>query len=155
MESFLIAIFAILVLLFLWNLALSFLFERVQRRQKTLFLGKRAKDLEEIIFEILKNQKESQKEIEEIKDSIKKLKPILQNSIQKVGIVRFNPFSNMGGNQSFSVAFLDQKDNGVVITSYHSKEGTRVYAKPINQGHSEFPLTQEEKEAIKKAIYKK
>ena len=83
---------------------------------------------------------------------IKKLEDVALHSIQKVGIIRFNPFEGAGGNQSFSLAILDQKDDGLVISSYHSKESTRIYAKPIRQGESKYPLTKEEEKAIKKAI---
>jgi replicative superfamily II helicase len=153
--DFEIIIFGVLGLLFLWNLILSIFFQKMNQRQKVLFSGKKAQDLEGVIFEILKKQKIDEKEIEKIKESIKNLELISLRSIQKIGMVRFNPFSDMGGNQSFSIALLDQKNNGVVVTSYHAKEGTRIYAKPIKEGRSSFTLTEEEKEAIEKAIFEK
>jgi hypothetical protein len=74
------------------------------------------------------------------------------SSIQKVGVVRFNPFSDVGGNQSFVIALLDSKNSGLVISSLHGREGTRVYAKPVSAGKSEHHLSTEEIQAIKKAI---
>ena len=68
-----------------------------------------------------------------------------------MGIVRFNPFSGVGSDQSFSVALLDKNDNGIVITSLYNREGNRVYAKPIKTGVSEYLLSTEEKSAIEKA----
>jgi len=155
MMDFEIIVFAALVFFFLWNLILSIFFQKMNQRQKALFSGKKTQDLEGVIFEILKRQKVSAKEIEKAKESIKKLEAFSLRSIQKVGMVRFNPFSDMGGNQSFSIALLDQKNDGVVLTSYHAKEGTRIYAKPIKGGKSNFTLTDEEKEAIEKAIFGK
>jgi len=70
---------------------------------------------------------------------------------QKFGIVRFNPFSDVGGNQSFSIALLDANDNGIVITSLYDREKCRLFAKPIKKGESKFPLSKEEKEVIKLA----
>ena len=77
------------------------------------------------------------------KDGVKNLK--------KFGIVRFNPFSEIGSNQSFSIVVMDEENNGFVITSLFTRNENRVYGKPIKNGVSEYQLTDEEKEAIKKA----
>lgn len=69
-------------------------------------------------------------------------------NVNKIGMVRFNPFEGFGGNQSFSLAILDGNDNGAVVTSLFSREANRVYGKPVKQGTSEFKLTEEEKKAI-------
>ena len=66
-------------------------------------------------------------------------------------MVRFNPFSDVGGDQSFSLALLDKRNNGIVITSLYAREGSRVFGKPIENGLSPHSLSEEEKEAIKKA----
>ena len=73
-------------------------------------------------------------------------------NIQKVGLVRFNPFSETGGNQSFSLALLDGEDSGFVITSLHSREITRTYAKEVSKSKQEgYELSVEEKRAVKSA----
>ncbi|PIQ05298.1 MAG: hypothetical protein COW72_02875, partial [Candidatus Nealsonbacteria bacterium CG18_big_fil_WC_8_21_14_2_50_37_10] len=69
-------------------------------------------------------------------------------SIQKIGLVRFNPFKEIGGNQSFSVALLDGNDSGIVVTSLYSREGNRVYGKPIEKGVSNYLLSEEEKQVL-------
>jgi len=69
--------------------------------------------------------------------------------LHKVAVVRFNPFKELGGNQSFAIALLDGNKSGIVISSLHTREGTRVYSKPILEGKSEkYALTEEEKNAI-------
>ena len=83
---------------------------------------------------------------------IKNLEGICEKTIQKTGLVRFNPFNDMGGNQSFVIALLDDKNNGFVISSLFVKEGNRVYAKAIKAGKSDHALSNEEKEAIEKAL---
>ncbi|MCX6722418.1 MAG: DUF4446 family protein [Candidatus Staskawiczbacteria bacterium] len=75
--------------------------------------------------------------------------------MQKTGIVRFNPFNEMGGNQSFVIALLDDKNNGFVISSLFSKEGNRVYAKTVKAGKSDHMLSSEEVEALNMAINSK
>lgn len=72
-------------------------------------------------------------------------------SIQHVGVVRFNPFPDTGGNQSFAVAVLNAVGNGVVLSSLHSRAGTRVYLKQVADGRAETALSTEEEEAIRRA----
>ncbi len=102
--------------------------------------------------EVLAQFNDLEKNLEKLSEELKTLKQESQFSVQKVGIVRFNPFSEIGGDQSFSVALLDGKDDGVVVTSLYSREGNRVYGKPIKKGTSEYSLSGEEKKAIEKAI---
>jgi len=111
------------------------------------FKKKEPENLKEIISQF-KDLKENFKKISEELDDLKKRNKF---SIQKVGLVRFNPFKEVGGDQSFSVALLDENDNGVVITSLYSREGNRVYGKPIKNGQSNYLLSEEEKTAIAKA----
>lgn len=76
----------------------------------------------------------------------------LQRSIQRIGVVRFNPFPDTGGDQSFAIALLDKIGNGLVISSLHSRADTRVFAKQIANGRSRYPLSDEEQDAIKAAL---
>ena len=76
----------------------------------------------------------------------------MQHAITKIGIVRFNPFKEIGGDQSFSIALLDEQRNGVLITSYYGRELNRIYAKPVQGGVSEHELSVEEKEAVNQAM---
>lgn len=71
--------------------------------------------------------------------------------LQRVGFLRFNPFRDAGGDQSFAVALTDQDGNGLVISSLHSRDVTRVYGKPLAAWESAYTLTDEEQSAITKA----
>jgi len=73
-------------------------------------------------------------------------------SLQRVGIVRFNPFEDTGGQQSFAIALLDARGSGFVISSLHSRQATRVYLKQVSQGRGEAALSNEESEAIRRAL---
>lgn len=73
-------------------------------------------------------------------------------SLQKVGIVRFNPFADTGGQQSFAIALLDSRGTGFVISSLHSRQATRLYMKVVAEGKSDTALGDEEAEAIKQAL---
>lgn len=71
----------------------------------------------------------------------------------RVGLTRFNPFEDLGGDQSFMLCLLDQNNSGVIITSLHNRDITRVYAKPIKNGEGDnFTLSKDEKSAILKTI---
>ena len=70
---------------------------------------------------------------------------------QKISLVRFNPFGDTGGDQSFSLAVLDAHNSGYVVTSIHGRQGTRVYVKPVDLGKSKYSLSAEEQQAITQA----
>ncbi|MDI6592025.1 MAG: DUF4446 family protein, partial [Patescibacteria group bacterium] len=114
------------------------------------FFKKRKKEPENF-QEILIRFKDLERNFERISEELENLKKENKFSVQKIGIVRFNPFSEIGGDQSFSIALLDGNDDGVVITSLYTSKENRVFGKPIKGGISEYSLSEEEKEAIKKA----
>lgn len=80
------------------------------------------------------------------------LEALVQQSIQKVGVVRFNPFADTGGDQSFAIALLDAEGNGLVLSSLHGRADTRIFAKPVQGGRSKHALSDEEQDAIRKAL---
>jgi hypothetical protein len=91
-------------------------------------------------------------EIKDYKDLKRKVDEVYNTAIKKIGVVRYNPFNEIGGNQSFVVAMLDGKNNGFVISSLFAKEGTRIFTKTVKSGKSEYALSKEEVEAVQKAI---
>ena len=106
--------------------------------------------------QVLERQLERVETLAQRLDAVNKLQHELEElthrTIQKVGIVRYNPFADSGGDQSFAIALLDSLGNGVVISSLHSRAETRVFAKPVQAGRSRYPLSDEEQDAIKKAL---
>jgi hypothetical protein len=77
---------------------------------------------------------------------------LLTRSVQHVGLVRYNPFQDTGGDQSFALALLDKRGDGVVVSSLHSRTMTRFYAKPIKSGASTTSLSEEEVQALQQAL---
>ncbi|HTH70106.1 MAG TPA: DUF4446 family protein [Candidatus Saccharimonadales bacterium] len=73
-------------------------------------------------------------------------------SLQKVGVIRFNPFQDSGGDQSFAIAMLDQRGSGVVVSSLHGRAETRIFAKQVTNGRSTHSLSDEEQQAIREAL---
>jgi len=87
----------------------------------------------------------------ELSRELENLKEASKFSVQKVGMVRFSPYKEVGGDQSFSIALLDADNSGIVISSLFSRTDNRVYGKPIVNGQSKYLLSEEEKQAIEKA----
>ncbi|MDO8663862.1 MAG: DUF4446 family protein [Candidatus Wildermuthbacteria bacterium] len=112
---------------------------------------KKTKKEPENLKEVLARFSDLEKSFERIQEELKKVKSESKFNIQKVGMVRFNPFKEVGSDQSFSIALLDGNDSGVVVSSLYTREESRIYGKPIKNGQSEYQLSGEEKEAINKA----
>ncbi|MEK7541041.1 MAG: DUF4446 family protein [Patescibacteria group bacterium] len=110
------------------------------------------KDLKEVLFKQIDKTKNQEEAINGVIARIKSLESISEKTFQKIGVVRFNPFNNLGGNQSFIIALLDGQNDGFVISSLFIKEGNRVYAKAVKNGKSEHSLSGEEQEALKRAM---
>ncbi|OHA62462.1 MAG: hypothetical protein A3E07_01065 [Candidatus Wildermuthbacteria bacterium RIFCSPHIGHO2_12_FULL_45_9] len=102
--------------------------------------------------ELIQQVQKLQEDLANTKKELQKFQQEMKKAITKVGVIRFNPFREIGGDQSFSVALLDESNNGVVITSYYGRDVNRIYAKPIQKGSSEYQLANEETEAVKKAM---
>jgi len=136
-------------------IALFLLWQRGNRLQKKLEIfwnGKEAKDLESVILKQKEDMAAFDKEIQELFEISNRLYKLGLQSIHKTEVLRFNPFKEVGSNQSFCVALLNGKNSGVVISSIHTREGTRVYAKPVTSGiEAGHPFTEEEKNAISTA----
>jgi len=105
----------------------------------------------ENIAEVLKELRSLRKSLAEIVQAQEALQKEDQLHLKKIGFLRYNPFSGVGSDQSFSLVLLDDQNNGILITSLFSREGNRVYAKTIEKGVSGYPLSEEEKEALKQA----
>ncbi|MDP2676287.1 MAG: DUF4446 family protein [bacterium] len=124
----------------------------IEVRLKRIFRGRRAKDLESLLAHIAEDVAEIQKQLQKDRREIKVIEQEIGRSMRHVGIVRFNAFHEAGGDQSFAVTLLNDKKDGVVISSLHNRETNRVYAKPIKEASSLHHLSEEEKEAIRRAL---
>jgi len=148
----LLGLIILVVLVFLaWNLTLHWQVHQTNKRIKMLFKGTKVADLEGVIFEQIKRLRQTEKSLEEINNFCQYLEKMSLKGLQKISVVRFNPFNDTGGDQSFAIACLDAQNNGFTLTSLFTREGTRIYSKPIENSESTYPLTSEEKEAIELA----
>ena len=105
-------------------------------------------DLDLVLKEYLKDVKEIKRDNEEIKAYYTKLDHDVNSCIQKIGLVRYNAFRDVGSDLSFAIALLDNNNNGVVLNGLYGSESSNIYAKPIKNGESSYQLSSEEKYAI-------
>ena len=116
---------------FLWLLGLTFFLVRTLRHYRRLTQGVEKKDLKSLLEEILRRINQKDEETRELFKFTQGLEKEGLKHIQKLGFMRYNPFGDTGGDQSFILTLLDAKDNGVVLSSFHGREGTRIYAKSV------------------------
>jgi hypothetical protein len=152
-SNFLFLGFAII---FVWLLSLSFFFWRVLQHYNRLTKGISEKTLKAVLDNLLKEGELNKKDIEYLKEYSARIEKEGLLHIQKVGLIRFNPFKDTGGDQSFILSLVDGNDNGVIISGLYSRSGTRWYAKKIANGKGvEHELSEEEKRALKEASVSK
>ncbi len=132
----------------LWLIILSFFLYRFFTIYNKLTKGVEVGDIKKILEKILAGGEENTKSIKSIIKRVDSIEEKNKSHIQKVGLIRFNPFSELGGDHSFCLAILDDRDTGVVITGLHTRDRTRVYMKDIKGAKSNLELSNEEKKAI-------
>lgn len=151
-DTILLALSAVAFLLLLLSVYLYLEVSKIKQGAAVLFAGKKAGDLEEVILGQIEKSREIEQAIIALKDADQRILGQLSYAVQKVGMIRFNPFGEVGGNQSFAVALLDNYHTGVIILSLYSRDGVRIYAKPVKDGKSEYQLSHEEEEALQLAM---
>ena len=155
-DTFLIILFIISILSIIL-LVFNYLKLNRIKRDYSEFMKKlgNGKDIEES----LKNYIERVQKVEDLNKEIiqycERLDKTVDTCIQKVGIVRYNAFKDVGSNLSFTLALLDNNNNGVVLNGIYSRDNSNIYAKPVKDGKSEYVLKKKKKEAIEKAINSK
>ena len=124
------------------------------RRLESLTRGGDESSLEDVLGSHLERVKQVVSDVDAVAARTAVVERDLQASFGRIGLVRFNPFEDTGGNQSFALAMLDGRGDGFVVSSLHARAGTRVYAKAIARGASEAALSDEEGEALRLALTK-
>lgn len=140
---FLITIFWLVVLSF-FVVRINLFFNKISKRAEIT-------DLKRILEKLLDSESKNAIALKNVEKKIEFLNEEGKFHVQKVGLVRFNPFKELGGDHSFSLAILDGDSSGIIITSLHTRDRTRVYVKSIKKGKSDSNLSEEEQKALLKA----
>ncbi len=125
----------------------------LKKKVSLLFGGKETENPEELLRETLRRLARTEAKLEEFEPRLKIAEEISKISVQKVGFLRFNPFPDTGGDNSFVLALLDKDDNGVIVSSLYMREGMRIYAKKIERGRTQHPLSDEEQKILEQTIH--
>lgn len=127
---------------------------RLGRRLESLTRGSDEQSLEAVLGSHLERVRKVVSDVDQVAARTAVIEKDLQASFGRAGLVRFNPFEDTGGNQSFAIALLDGRGDGFIVSSLHARTGTRLYAKAIARGASEAALSDEEAEALGQALAK-
>lgn len=139
----------------LWLAGVTLVLFIISRFFNKTFKGGEKVDLKSLLESILEKEEKNAKDISKIiKEQTNEQEKALSH-IQKIGLVRFNPFGDTGGDQSFSLALLDANQDGLLITGLHTRERTRIYVKDIKSGRSTLRLSKEEQRALEEALKRK
>lgn len=139
----------------LWVLVLVLLLTRMRslgRRLQRLTAGATGASLERVLVDHLARVEEVDTRQRQVEQRVSALEGRIPLCVQHVGLVRYDAFEDVGGQQSFSLAMLDAQQNGIILTSVYSRSDVRVYAKAIRQGQPSHPLSEEELQALQSAL---
>lgn len=143
-------ILGLLGVIFLWLAFLSVVFFRMMSHYNKLIVASNGAGLKPLLDSVLKETHENKKDIDLLRAYCDRIDEEGRFHIQKVGLLRFNPFKDTGGDQSFILSLVDRNNTGVIISGLYSRSGLRWYAKKVENGKGvEHELSAEEKKALK------
>jgi hypothetical protein len=151
MQGFFIWQNIVLAVVIIWLAFMSSVLYKIFALFNKLTKDVHTTDLKSVLEKVMDQGVRNQKIISELSKNLNTLETQGKLHVQKVGLVRFNPFKELGGDHSFSLAILNGENTGVIITSLHTRDRTRVYMKDIVSGKSETELSVEEIKALAKA----
>ncbi|MDE6916407.1 MAG: DUF4446 family protein [Lachnospiraceae bacterium] len=125
---------------------------KFKKKYTKFMLGKDGANLENDIMTLYEDNKYMKLSIDRNREDIKALYKKHEATFQKIGLVKYDAFTEMGGKLSFALALLDEKNDGFIINSVHSSEGCYSYTKRIKDGDSQLALSNEEKVAVERAV---
>jgi hypothetical protein len=146
----LLASFVTFVVITVIYLISTWRLRHVVKRYQTLLNELNQRSVETLLFDQVETMRVTKATVDQFKERLSNLELAAQSYVQRVGVVRFNAFADTGSDLSFSIALLDNNDDGVVISCIQGRHEGRTYAKPITRGRSAYPLSQEELLAIQK-----
>lgn len=139
----------------LWNIVLTSQIAILSRRYKRFMRGTSGKNIEGVILEHLDGLKSNDAKFEALNGRLDEMQEQLDRCIQKHSIVRYNAFNDTGSDLSYSIALMDNFDNGIAVTGIYGRNEFIGYAKPIENGNSTYPLSVEEQMALSRCQKKR
>lgn len=150
-----IALIVLIIFLFILIIVLFNSLNKLENRYRKFMRGANNKNVEELILSYLDKVDAAKTNTEYLKEKYKTLEDKVEGCIQKVSLTRYRAFEDVGSDLSFSIAFLDNNNDGVIITGIFGRNESTTYAKPIDKGLSRYDLSDEEMHVLQDAISKK
>ncbi len=147
-----IAIFILLIAIIVLLIVQIVKYSKLKKKYEKFMKGKDAKSLEQDIIALFEDNKFIKNENEKNRKDIREIMRRMEYCYQKIGLVKYDAFQQMGGKLSFCLCLLDNKNSGFLLNSVHSSDGCYSYTKEIKKGESELSLGEEEKEALDMAM---
>lgn len=144
----LVGIVTVLLIVLILLIVLLVKYSNIKKRYDKFMKGKNASSLEDDMHGVFEDMKLLKTNTDRNKKDIRILYKNMEKTFQKLGIVKYDAFNQMGGQLSYSLALLDENDNGFIINSVHSTEGCYSYSKEIRNGDNSISLSAEETEAL-------
>ncbi len=155
-ELLLLGAFGVLLLLifisFILIIALWVKLNRLRKKYMAMINGSGSSNMEDVFIGLQETLGHLNAKAESSETKIAALGETMKHMMSRLGIVRYNAFAEKGSDLSFSLAIVNEYEDGVVISGIHGRDESYVYAKPLSKGHSKYPLSPEEKEAINRAL---
>ena len=150
----LIAMTILLVLLIILSIVTLVKLSSTKKRYKMLVNGATGEDLENIIADNIAQMNELVVKNNKIDEDYAAMRNLFEKSLQKIAVYRFSAFHDMGGDMSYAVAMLDHNNNGVIFSSIFGRQESCTYVKPVENGISKYPLSEEENKVLQEAMAK-
>ncbi len=148
----LVGIAAVLLILLIMLIVLTVKYSRIKKRYDKFMQGKNAASLEDDMHGVFEDMKLLKNNVDKNRKDIRAINKNMEKTFQKLGIVKYDAFNQMGGQLSFSLALLDENNDGFILNSVHSSEGCYSYTKEIKNGTSRISLGEEEQQALDSAM---
>ena len=148
----LVGIAAVLLIILIMLIVLTVKYTKVKKRYDKFMRGKNAASLEDDMNGVFEDMKLLKNNVDKNRKDVRALYKNMGKTFQKLGIVKYDAFKQMGGQLSFSLALLDENDNGFILNSVHSSEGCYSYTKEVRNGTCSISLGEEEQQALDMAM---
>lgn len=155
-QGYIILALCIIVIILFVMLIISFkLINKLENKYRKFMRGVDNKNIEQLVISYLDKVDESKKQTEYMNELYKSMEKRINGCFQKMSIIRYRAFEDVGSDLSFSIALLDNNDDGFILTGIYGRNESTTYAKPIDKGLSRYELSEEEKHVLQDAINKK
>jgi len=143
-----IALALVIILLMVWIAVISGRLKKLRKKYLATMGETGVANIEDVVISIKHKLADQENEIQRLRTALEGVEKQLPQMKSKVGALRYNAFGEQGNDLSFSVAVVNEQNDGIVLSGIHNRENMFIYAKPVDKGNSKYTLTPEEKEAI-------